>query len=199
MTKNEFLFLLRERLAGLPQDDVEERLCFYGEMIDDRMEEGATEEEAVAAVGSTDEAAQQVLTDIPLSKILRASVRPKRRLSTPEIVLLVLGFPVWFPLLISAAAVVLSLYVSLWAVVVSFWAVFGSLAGCGIGGLLGGVVLVTVGHTLSGLALVAAGLICAGLSILAFFGCRAASKDAVWLGKKLTLWIKRCFVRKGEP
>ena len=38
MNKSEFLEELRKGLAGLPKDDVEERLTFYGEMIDDRIE-----------------------------------------------------------------------------------------------------------------------------------------------------------------
>ena len=48
MTKQAFLAALGERLVGLPQKDIEERLTFYSEMIDDRMEEGLSEEEAVA-------------------------------------------------------------------------------------------------------------------------------------------------------
>lgn len=51
MNKQEFLAALAEGLTGLPQADVEERLAFYGEMIDDRMEEGLTEEEAVKEAG----------------------------------------------------------------------------------------------------------------------------------------------------
>ena len=54
MRKQEFLDLLRKKLAGLPREDVEERLAFYCEMIDDRTEECGSEEEAVAAIGSSD-------------------------------------------------------------------------------------------------------------------------------------------------
>ena len=35
MKKTEFLLQLHDKLSGLPQDDVEERLAFYKEMIDD--------------------------------------------------------------------------------------------------------------------------------------------------------------------
>ena len=65
MTKLQFLFALRDKLAGLPQSDIEERLRFYSEMIEDRMEEGLSEEEAVAAVGTVDEIASQATADIP--------------------------------------------------------------------------------------------------------------------------------------
>ena len=40
MTKNEFLEQLRRGLSGLPMEDIDERLNFYSEMIDDRIEEG---------------------------------------------------------------------------------------------------------------------------------------------------------------
>ena len=47
MNKKEFLDELRVGLAGLPESDLEERLNFYEEMIDDRIDEGLTEEEAI--------------------------------------------------------------------------------------------------------------------------------------------------------
>ena len=56
MNKQEFVERLRKGLSGLPQDDIEERLTFYSEMIDDRMEEGLSEEEAVGEIGSVDDA-----------------------------------------------------------------------------------------------------------------------------------------------
>ena len=48
MTKIQFIMDLYEKLSGLPQDDVDERLNFYSEMIDDRIEDGKTEEEAIS-------------------------------------------------------------------------------------------------------------------------------------------------------
>ena len=57
MTKLKFLLSLHDKLSDLPQNEVEERLSFYSEMIEDRMEEGVSEEEAVSARGSVDEIA----------------------------------------------------------------------------------------------------------------------------------------------
>ena len=37
MHKQEFLAQLRKGLSGLPQADIEERLTFYSEMLEDRM------------------------------------------------------------------------------------------------------------------------------------------------------------------
>ena len=45
MNKQEFITSLYNRLSGLPQNDIENSIEFYSEMIDDRIEEGLTEEE----------------------------------------------------------------------------------------------------------------------------------------------------------
>lgn len=113
-----------------------------------------------------------------------------RRFKVWEIVLLALGSPIWISLLIAALAVAVSLYASLWAVLISLWAVFGSLVGCAVGGVAFGNVLAFTGHLLPGIALVGAGLTCAGLSIAAFLGCKSATKYVVvWTCK---LW--KCII-----
>ena len=194
MTKVEFLAALRKALYGLPQEDVEERVAFYAEMIDDSVEEGVSEEETVAAIGSVEEIAAQIVADTPLTRLV--SVKIHRRLSALEIVLLVLGSPIWLALLISVFAVALSLYVVLWSVVVSLWSVFVALATSVLGVLAGGVVFLCCGHSFSGLACIAAALVCGGLSIFAFFGCKAATKGAVWLTKQSVIALKKACLRK---
>ena len=52
MTKLEFLSQLERALSALPAAERADRLDFYREMIDDRMEEGLTEQQAVEAIGS---------------------------------------------------------------------------------------------------------------------------------------------------
>lgn len=69
MTKIRFILSLQERLSGLPKDDLEERLSFYSEMIEDRMEEGLSEEDAVAAIGNMDDLISRIVADIPLAKL----------------------------------------------------------------------------------------------------------------------------------
>lgn len=196
MSKREFLAQLRNGLSGLPQDDIEERLTFYSEMIEDQMEEGLSEEEAVSAIGSVDEIVAQVVAEIPLAKIAKEKMKPKRRLSAGEIVLLALGAPIWLSLGIAAFAVTLSLYISLWAVIISLWAVFASFAACSIGGVMACVIFAVGGNGTSGLAMLAAGLVCAGLSIFMFYGCKAVTDGTLILTKKIVIWIKNCFIKK---
>ena len=198
MSKQEFLAQLRKGLSGLPQDDIEERLAFYSEMIEDQMEDGLSEEDAVSAVGSIDEIVTQVVTDIPLTKIAKERIKPKRRLSVGEIILLALGSPIWLSLGIAVFAVVLSLYAVLWSLIVSVWAIFASTAACSIGGVLSCIIFTIGGNGASGVAMLAAGIVCSGLSILMFYGCKAATKGILMLTKKMAVWIKNCFIKKEE-
>lgn len=198
MNKQEFISELEKALAGLPQDDVLERLSFYGELIDDRVEDGLSEEEAVAEAGPADEVAKQILADIPLQKLVRERITGRRRMGAWEIILLVLGFPLWFPLLIAALVLVLCAYVVFWALVVCLWAVFVSFIAGAVCGVAGGVIDFLRGYRREGVMIIGAGLLLAGLSVFMFFACRAATLGAAKLTKKIALGIKSLFVRKEK-
>lgn len=196
MSKQEFLTQLRKGLSGLPQNDIEERLMFYSEMIEDQMEDGVSEEEAVSTIGSVDEIVAQVVAQTPLVKIAKERIKSKRRLRAGEIVLLVLGSPIWLSLGIAAIAIILSLYILLWATIVCLWSVFASFAACSVGGATACVIFAVGGNGASGVAMLAAGIICAGLAIFMFYGCKAATKGTMILTKKIAIWIKNCFIKK---
>lgn len=198
MTKLEFVASLRSMLSGLPEKEVEDRISFYIEMMDDRIEDGLSEEEAVLAVGSVDDIASQIVSEIPLAKIAKEKIRHKRKLKTWEIVLLALGSPLWLVLLSIAFVAVLSIYIAIWSVDVSLWAVFVSLVSCAVGGIAGGILFTVCGNVLPGIALIGVSIVCAGLSIFLFFGCKAATKGLAVLTKKIALGIKKCFVKKEE-
>lgn len=196
MTKMQFILSLHDRLAGLPREDLEDRLSFYSEMIEDRMEEGLSEEEAVAALGSVDDIASQIVDCIPLSKIVKEKIKPKRRLKAWEIVLLIAGFPVWLPLLIAALAVIFALYCALWSVVASLWAVFASFSACAFAGIVAGAGFAIGVSAPIGLVLIGAGIFLAGCAIFTFFGCIKSTKYTALLAKKIVLGIKKIFVIK---
>lgn len=198
MNKREFLAGLRKGLSGLPQEDIEERLAFYDEMLADRMEEGLSEEEAVAAAGSVDEIVRQTVADVSLARIAKERIRSKRRLRGWEVVLLTLGSPICLSLGLAAVAVILAVYVSLWAAVASLWAVFGALAACALAGVPGCVIFATGGNVASGLGILTAGMICAGFAVMMFFACRETTKGILTLTKKITVWIKNRVIKKEE-
>ena len=165
MTKKAFLSELRAALSALPEQERDERLRFYAEMIDDRMEDGMTEEEAVAAVGNTNEIAQRIHTEAAVVWL---------------ILLLVLGSPLW-----------LSLYAALWAVIISLWAVFVSFAAVSLSGYVAAPAFGVHGNFPMAAASLGAGLFMTGCTIFLFFGCLAASKGVCRLTKKIFAGIRR--------
>ena len=197
MTKLDSILKLHDKLSGYPQDEVEERLNFYNEMIEDRIEEGFSEEEAVSAVGSVDEVAAQVVADIPFSKMAKEKIKPKTHLKTWEILLLVLGSPIWLSLFIAVVAVIFSLYIALWSVIISLWSVFVSFIGSALGGIVSGIVIALNGHGFPGAVLIGISFVCAGLSIFTFYGCKLATKGILLASKKTVFGIKSSFIKKG--
>ena len=111
MNKREFLKALEKRLKNLPKKEIQKSLAFYSEIIDDRMEEGASEAEAVKNLGTPDEVAREILSDASFSTIVRGSaerIRTKSGGNTLFVVLAIIGFPIWFPLLVTAAVLLFS-------------------------------------------------------------------------------------------
>lgn len=198
MNKQEFLTELRKKLQGLPSDDIEERLSFYGEMIDDKEEDGLTEEEAVKDIGTADEISEQIIADISLVKIVKERIKPQRQLKAWEIILLACGSPLWLALGIAAAAVTFSLYATIWALLISFWAAFIAIAAAAVLSVPTCIISVANSSVASGLALLAIGIVCAGLSVFAFYGCKKATKSVMVFTKKIAIGIKKSFVKKEE-
>lgn len=198
MNKREFLEQLKKELSGLPQSDIEDRLTFYGEMIDDRTEEGMTESEAVSGVGTVKEVAAQILADIPLGRIVKEKVKPNRTLKAWEIVLLILGSPVWLSLLIAACAVIIAVYAAIWSVAAALWSADVSFAAGSLGAAVSAVFFAVRGDGIAGIAVLAAVFFLAGLSIFLFFGCRAATKGIITLTGKIALGVKTMFVGKEK-
>ena len=196
MNKQQFLEQLRDCLSGLPQNEMEERLTFYSEMIDDRMEEGLSEEEAVKEIGSVDKVFSNIIDEIPLTELVKEKIKPKRTLRAWEIVLLLLGAPLWFPLLIAGAAILLSIYAVIWAVMITLWAVDVAIGATSLGAVVIGVVILVQGSVLPGIAMFGSALFCAGLTIFGCFGCIAATKGIAILTKKIALGIKSMIVKK---
>lgn len=196
MNKQEFLGELREKLSGLPESDIEERVVFYSEMIDDRIEDGIPEETAVGEMGSVDGVAQQIIADTPLTKLVKERIAPKKKIKAWEIVLLVLGSPVWLPILLVILAVMLLFYVLIWSMIAVLWSMFAAFAACGVAGVAAGIYFATLGHGLTGLAVIGCAIICAGLSIFTFIGSKEITAGFLIITKNAVIRIKNRIVKK---
>ncbi|MBO4926391.1 MAG: DUF1700 domain-containing protein [Clostridia bacterium] len=195
MNKDAFLAELRKKLSGLPQDELEERIAFFGEMIDDRMARGASEEEAVAEAGPVDGIVDRIMAEIPLTKLVENKMKRKKGLTGGKIALL-LGAPLWLPLLIAAAAVLLAAYAVIWAGVLCLWAGALSLFAAAIACLISAIPYLQAGNTAGALFSAGAGLVCAGLAVLLYYACRGITGGLMKLTGKALLAVKTRLVGK---
>ncbi|MBQ8057717.1 MAG: DUF1700 domain-containing protein [Ruminococcus sp.] len=197
MNKNQFIAELKKRLKGLSEIDINKSVDYYGELIDDSVEDGMSEEEAIASLGNIDDIATQIVMDTPITKLVKEKVKHRRTLRVWEIILLVLGSPLWVSLLIAFFSVVLSVYISAWAVVVSLYAVVLSVAVATLIVTVGIFVSLMKGLFLNTLIFLALTLICAGLTILLFIGSSYFAKGLVVLIKLIAKGIKYSFVGRS--
>jgi uncharacterized membrane protein len=198
MTKQEFLASLREGLRGLPPADVEERIAFYDEMIDDRMEEGLTEEEALEELGSVESVIAQIAAETPLVKLVKEKVRRERKRSGKGLttVLLALGSPIWVSLLIAAAAVVFSLVVAAWSVVIALYGPALSLVVSGAACAIFSIFYILRGNIPGAAFAFGAGVAAIGLGLLLFPVCNALARALIKGMKKLVLGFKSLLMRR---
>lgn len=213
MTKKEFLALLKNALYGLPEEDIRESLVFYNEMIADRMEEGLTEEAAVADIGSISEIAAQIKSE--KSPVASTDTKPTkshtiaRKLSATEITLIVLFSPIWLSLIAAAFVVVISVFaaalsvgisliaaafilaimfiVVIWVLGITLCAIDLSLIAASVGGVLTFVLYAIKGSFVYGTFILGAALVCAGLSVFAIALTKKMLPALVVFTKKFTL------------
>lgn len=199
MTKDEFLRELDARLDALPVGERKGSLDYYEEIIGDMVENGCTEEEAVAQLGPIEKIAEEILLDAPLTTLMLAKAKPKHTMQAWEIVLLVIGAAVWLPLLIAFFAVVLSVYVCIWAVIISLFAVVLAFAVSAVAVPIGIAVLswkaAPIG--LPGILMaIGAALVLAGLAVAFFIAALKLAKLLVKLSGCFARWLKRLFLKK---
>lgn len=185
MNKEEFLNRLREALKGLPAAETEKSALYYAEILDDRMEDGMSEVEAVASLGAPEEVAENLKLELPLGTLVRSKMSGSG-MGAGTVVLLVLGSPVWLPLLLAGLAVALSLAVSLWAIVLSLWTVVLALM-LTLPLSVVGAAMKWANFPAEAVFLLGAACVSGGLAIPAFFFMRKATE---WCGKMTMAGVK---------
>lgn len=193
MSKKEFLEKLRIKLSNLPKDDLEERINFYSEMIDDRIEDGFSEVEAINDIGTLDEVSRQIIANVPLKKLIKEKVKPKRKMNIIAIILIVLGSPIWLSLLAAGLSIIIAIYAVVFSLVVAVWAIDLSLVLSGVVGIVPGLIYLGQG---SGVLILGGSFICIGLGIFLFFGCKEFTKFIIFLSKEMINGIKNLFIKR---
>ena len=195
MNKQEYLEMLRRALAQMPQEELEKQIAYYDELISDMCEDGMTEAEATAHLGDPGKVAEELLASLPLGTLVKTRIKSESKSSALIIVLLVLGFPVWFPLLISAGAVVLSLLITLWALAISFGAVVLSL---GVSAVATPVALVTGFLDGSPLMLIGCAVAAAGFCVLGALALPGVFRGVIRVCRAVGRGVKSIFIIKEK-
>ena len=198
MKREEYLDRIRALLQNLPPEDLERSLAFYAESIADRMEDGMSEEEAVASLESPEEAANAILLEQPLPTLVKVRVKERRQLSALEILLLVLGFPLWLPLLLTALVLVFTFILLTWVLVLVPASVCLALGASAIAVLFAGVLSLTKIALPALLAAPGAALVLAGLAILAGFVVLGTLRLALIVTRALVRGLKSLLIRKED-
>lgn len=113
MTKNEFKKLLEQRIQVLETQERERILNFYEETIDDSIEDGCNEEEAVSKLGDLDMIVNDIFAENhivkPQTSIEKQSPIKKNRLYV--LLFLIFTSPLWLALGTAVLTLLLSAYI----------------------------------------------------------------------------------------
>jgi len=201
VNKFEFLNTLRERLAGLSQEEINKTLDYYTEIIEDGVEEGLSEVQAVEALGNIEDIIAHIYMDSATAS-RKNGEKPKEGLNIKETlkkefkpwmwILIILGSPIWLSLLIGVVSIVFSIIMGIFAAVISLYAAVVALMAGAAGCVAGAFMFQTAAE--SALA-VGVGMVCAGSSVLLLFGLNWVMKQVKTAFKIAFSWLKS---KKGK-
>lgn len=193
MNKDEFLNALLTALKGLPQEEINEAICYYEEYLSDA-EEGNLEE-ALSALDKPAAIAAQIRAEFALKELRKQPANAKKGISAAWLVLLaILATPIALPLALAAICVFFALFITVAAFLFSFaiTAVALVVAGIAVGAVSATILFVNVGTGIMGLG---ASFICIGVGIL--FAILTVL-FARWGFRGLAFLLNRIGKKKGE-
>lgn len=184
MKKLEFINALGEALSEMPPEEVRPLLDYYVEAIDDRMEFGMTEEEAIDSLGSIENLARKILCqweeEASAASELHCEASPpapqkSRRLTGGMLALAIVLSPLW-----------LTLFCLLIGLEAAIWSVLGSLVISAAAVILAGIAgaVVSLIPAFDPVSLPARIFVCGGCLLSAGIG---------FLLLPLSLWLLRLF------
>ncbi len=182
MNKKTYLRRLRKALSGVEKEEKENLIGYYSELIDDGVESGKTQSEVCDGLESPERVAENFKRERGTSGGRSGG---KRGIGGVPILLIVLGFPVWLPLLIVAFALAFALVIVLIAFVLAAFCV-------GLGFLAGGIYCIVMsfglfdGHALIAVVQIGIGIAFIGIGLLFLTGvfpgiCRAIASLFGWI------------------
>ena len=201
MTKTEFLDSLKSLISEYPDEETVKSLEYYEEMIDDRMEDGMSEAEAIASLGKPENIAEQIKCELPLMTLVKQKAKEtKGDKQTPwwSIVLIIVCAPVWIPISISIISVICSFLLGIWSLVFAMWLIDIAMVVVAVVGIAGFILMIIKGSILSAIIYFGLALAVAGIAIFLFIACVLVTKGLgagmIWMFRQ----IKKSLVGKKE-
>lgn len=199
MNKETLLSELSLKLSGIPKEEKEKTLFYYEEMINDKIEDGISEEEAVKAFGSFEEIEKNIKLEMPLSKLMKERIDESRKKSSNKtlwITLAILGCPLWVPLIFAFAMVIFAFYIVIWSLVFSLFVVIAAFGISSVFCFIGGIVTLFI-KPAPGLCSIGAAFVLASLTLFLIKPMIFVVKEIIKFSSYILRKIKSLFIKKG--
>lgn len=183
MNKAGFLKELAFHLHKMEDTEKKKFITYYDEMLSDYMEHGMSEEDAVIRIGAPIEIANELLENYESVQPPLPSTRSK----VVTMILLILGFPLWGSLLLTAVLLILSAYTILWCIPVITGASSISFLLTSLIGIVGSP-FIMADHLSMGLIQLGTGITSIGLAFLLGIATLYLSKKLVVITKHFNTW-----------
>ncbi|KRL41669.1 DUF1700 domain-containing protein [Liquorilactobacillus nagelii] len=196
MTKKEFLVELSNSLNKNQIADVQSYVADYSELIDDKVDNGQPVAEAIASLGPIEEIVSQIRKAEGIAARPKVIIERKQmRLSTKILlsILLVLGAPLWGPLLGVALVLLVLVYSLLWIAPFIAAVIGTSFIGAGGFGLIASLVAMIKATFAFGLFQLGMSLVLLGGGIFAIMLAWYLSKYFIIATVSLTKWLIKHF------
>lgn len=191
MNKIEFLKELAFYLHKMSDFEKDKYITYYDEMISDYVENGVAEEEAIEKIGIPMKIAEELLVDYNSVKLNLPSTGSR----ILNIILTIIGFPLWGSVLLAVGLMVLSIYIIIWCIPVV------TAAGCvgffssAVVGIIG-TPFVMIKSASLGIMQLGTGVASIGISILLGIVTVNVSKTFVNITKKFNVKLAALFRKK---
>lgn len=191
MTKSTFIESLNILLKSINEDERNKFISYYEEIFEDYIENGFTEEEVINKIGSPESIASSILEEQYSPNIKVPSFNSK----ILNIVLLILGFPLWGSLLLAVASIILAIYIVILCVPFTTGVMSVSFFGAGLFGIVASLFLMFDGLAL-GIVQLGVCISLIGASILLGIITLYVSKKIMSITSKLIFKGVKSFKKK---
>ena len=205
MTTKEFLRILNREIEVLPAPEVQRAIIYYRELIEDRMEEGMSENEAVGSMEDISLIAQQILAEH--EDILKDTHDETKQHNRKESwqhfdggwrkAVIIGTSPLWLSVLAALLCFVFSIYILIWCIIFALYALVALFGILGFAGMIAFFFDIS-SHTPLAIVELGIALFSIGAFMISYQSIRNVQNQLfavqkAWLHKVKEAWEKRRF------